>query len=317
MRSQLGMITWTQLRNRSPRLLRSLTGLNRCEIEKLQPAFKRALKTHKVSWSVVSKDKRQRKTGAGKTPKLNSTDLFCMILVYFRVYPTQDFLGLLFAGQQSWACKWVHRLTPVLETTLGEENRLPIRGETGQKRISSLDELLEICPELSFIIDGVERNVNRPKDSNKQKKRYSGKKKRHTIKNTVLSNTSGSKILFVGKSYPGCTHDKKMADKDIPFFPFGSVLWQDTGYQGYLPPGVVKAHQPLKKLKNKERSAQDKLFNREVSATRVHVEHAIGGIKRSAIIGDIYRNRTQGFDDLVMPIAAGLHNFRMSMRFTK
>ena len=311
------MLTWTKLRNHSPRLLRSFTGLNRCEIEKGLPAFKRVMKIHKVSWSLVSKDKRQRKMGAGKTPQLNSEDLFCMILVYFRVYPTQDFLGLLFGGQQSWVCKWVHRLTPVLETTLGEEKQLPIRGGTGQKQISSFDELFNICPELSFIIDGTERKVPRPKDSSKQKKRYSGKKKRHTIKNTVLSNASGRKILFIGKSHPGSTHDKKMADKDIPFFPMGSVLWQDSGYQGYLPPGVVKTYQPLKKPKNKERSVEEKVFNRKVSATRVHVEHAIGGMKRSHIIGDIYRNRTQGFDDLVVPIAAGLHNFRMSMRWTK
>ena len=108
-----------------------------------------------------------------------------------------------------------------------------------------------------------------------------------------------------------------MENEEIPVFPAGRRLWPDTGYQGYLPAGVIMTYQPRKELKNKEGRAEDKSFNREVSAIRVHVEHAIGGIKRSAIIGDIYRNRTQGFDDLVMPIAAGLHNFRMSMRFTK
>ena len=163
------MLSWTQLRNRSSRLIRSLTGLNRCQIEKLLPTFKPALKTHKSSWVVVAPDKRQRKTGAGRTPRLNSTDLFILILVYFGVYPTQDLLGLLFAGQQSWVCKWVHRLTPVLETALGEEKQLPVRGGTPEKPIGSINQLLKICPELSFIIDGVERNVRRPKDSAKPK----------------------------------------------------------------------------------------------------------------------------------------------------
>ena len=44
------------------------------------------------------------------------------------------------------------------------------------------------------------------------------------------------------------------------------------------------------------------------------MEHAIGGLKRSNIISDIYRNRREDFEDQVRPIAAGLHNFRMSMR---
>ena len=148
------MLSWTQLRNRSSRLIRSLTGLNRCQIEKLLPTFKQALKTHKSSWVVVAPDKRQRKTGAGRTPRLNSEDLFILILVYFAVYPTQDLLGLLFAGQQSWVCKWVPRLTPVLETTLGEEKQLPVRAGTGEKPIGTMNELLKICPELSFIIGG-------------------------------------------------------------------------------------------------------------------------------------------------------------------
>ena len=47
-----------------------------------------------------------------------------------------------------------------------------------------------------------------------------------------------------------------------------------------------------------------KSFHREVSAIRVHVEHAIGGLKRSNIISDIYRNRREDFDDKVMLTAA-------------
>ena len=82
------MLTWTQLRNRSSRLIRSLTGLNRCQIEKLLPTFKQALKTHKSSWVVVAPDKRQPKTGAGKILRLDSEDLLILILVYFGVYPT-------------------------------------------------------------------------------------------------------------------------------------------------------------------------------------------------------------------------------------
>ena len=71
------------------------------------------------------------------------------------------------------------------------------------------------------------------------------------IKNTVISHKSGGNILFIGKSHPGWTHDQKMANEDIPVFPAGSLLWPDTGYQGYLPAGVIMTYQPGKKLKNK------------------------------------------------------------------
>ena len=50
---------------------------------------------------------------------------------------------------------------------------------------------------------------------------------------------------------------------------------------------------------------KNKSFSREVSAIRVHVEHAIGVLKPSNIISDIYRNRTEDFEDKVLPIAAG------------
>ena len=95
------MLTWIQLRHPSSGLIRSLTALNRGQIEKLRPTFKPALKTHQSSSVVVAPDKRQPKTGAARTPKLNSEDLLILILVYFGIYPTQHFLGLLFSGQQS------------------------------------------------------------------------------------------------------------------------------------------------------------------------------------------------------------------------
>ena len=83
--------------------------------------------------------------------------------------------------------------------------------------------------------------------------------KRSAIRLKILSSAieSGRNILFVGKSHPGWTHDEKMANEDIPVLPAGSLLWQDTGYQGYLPAGVIMTYQPRKKLKNKEGRTED------------------------------------------------------------
>ena len=51
-----------------------------------------------------------------------------------------------------------------------------------------------------------------------------------------------------------------------------------------------------------------------MSKIRVKVEHAIAGIKRSRIVKDILRNTKDGFSDLVMVVACGLHNFRVDHR---
>jgi len=117
-----------------------------------------------------------------------------LILIYFSVYPTPDLLGLLLAGQQSWLCKWVHGLTPVLETTLAEEKQLPVRAGRPEKAMGSINQLLKICPQLSFIIDGVERNVRGPKDSAKPKKATVAKRSAIGLK--ILSLAIKTEVIF-------------------------------------------------------------------------------------------------------------------------
>jgi hypothetical protein len=46
------------------------------------------------------------------------------------------------------------------------------------------------------------------------------------------------------------------------------------------------------------------------------VEHVIAGVKRCRIVKDVFRNTTEAFDDLVMELACGLHNFRVNFRIS-
>ena len=61
-------------------------------------------------------------------------------------------------------------------------------------------------------------------------------------------------------------------------------------------------------------SAGDKFFNHLFSSARVVVENVIAGVKRCRIVKDVFRLTTDGLSDLVMEIACGLHNFRVSCR---
>ena len=44
------------------------------------------------------------------------------------------------------------------------------------------------------------------------------------------------------------------------------------------------------------------------------VEHVIAGVKRCRIVKDVFRLTIEGMSDLVMEIACGLHNLRVSCR---
>jgi hypothetical protein len=56
---------------------------------------------------------------------------------------------------------------------------------------------------LEFIIYGSERQIARPKDQERQKLFYSGKQKRHTVRNTFISNKGSKKIKVLGPTVFG------------------------------------------------------------------------------------------------------------------
>jgi hypothetical protein len=58
----------------------------------------------------------------------------------------------------------------------------------------------------------------------------------------------------------------------------------------------------------------EKFCNRIFSSVRVAVEHVIAGVKRCRIVKDVLCLTTKGISDVVMEIACGLHNLRVSCR---
>jgi len=93
-----------------------------------------------------------------------------------------------------------------------------------------------------------------------QKENYSGKKKKHSLKNGLIVTTLLT-MLFMGATVSGSTHDKKIADKKY-YTVLESVkaiikLFQDSGYQGFFPKGV-RIKQGTKKQKGKELTIEQK-----------------------------------------------------------
>ena len=166
-----------------------------------------------------------------------------------------------------------------------------------------------------FIHDGVERPIRRPSDKFDRDLYYSGKKKRHTLKNVLFVDESGS-IHFLSDTYEGRVHDKCIADEAGYTLPNASILDQDAGFQGFRLPGV-QIMQTKKKPRNGTLTPQEKEENRRISSVRVRIEHVIGDIKRYRIVHDIIRYSRSEFRDAVMETCCGLHNFRMRLKRKK
>jgi hypothetical protein len=69
-----------------------------------------------------------------------------------------------------------------------------------------------------------------------------------------------------------------------------------------------------KKPRGGELTPEEKERNRELSRVRVRVEHSLAGVKRSRSVKDVLRNTKEGFSDLAMLAACGLHNLRLECR---
>jgi hypothetical protein len=154
--------------------------------------------------------------------------------------------------------------------------------------------------------------VQRPKDSQRQKEHYSGKKKRHTRKH-ITGSTRKKRVIILTKARPGTVPDKRQLDEEdvVGNLPEDVPVKGDLGFQG-LQNEFETIHLPPKKPRGKELSDQQKEENREFSRQRVVCEHAHAGIKRYKAVTDVYRNRVPDFDDHLMLNAAGLWNFYLA-----
>jgi hypothetical protein len=111
-------------------------------------------------------------------------------------------------------------------------------------------------------------------------------------------------------TYVGRVHDKRIADEAQYRLPEGSVLGQDSGFQGFTLPGVTIL-QPKKKPKGGTLSAEEKADNQWISHIRVLVEHSIGGVKVYRIVHDVIRHWCSDIRDQVMSVCCGLYNLRL------
>lgn len=264
--------------SKKPTTFQRLTGLKIDEFIKIVGIIR-------PSWELeISKKKSHGRTSHLPTIE----DKILCICIYYRTYITHEFLGYLFNLHNSNICRLLKKLEPLLAKKL------------------SIKKDRSLTPEkiLKIIADVSEQPIERPKKQ--QKKSYSGKKKRHTIKTEIIIEEDG-KILSVSKSQLGKMHDFRIR-KQEKFLSINSIKHADSGYQGWqkLQSNVVI---PFKKTRKKPLTISQKLHNKKLASFRVRVEHKIREIKIFKIMRDVYRNFRKKYG-MRFNIVAGIVNLK-------
>ena len=275
---------------RKPASFRMLTGLTSEQFDQLLADLEPVWLARKAKQA--SRKPRRRKPGAGRKPTLLLADRLLMTLLYYRVYVTQEFAGLLFGVDKGT----VSRVVQDISLSLTGVFRIP------ERTVRMTPEDLQ-----AVFVDATEQPVHRPK--RKQRRSYSGKKKRHTVKHQVVvtrrRTPSGQpqkvRIQAVSKAAKGRVHDKKLYDQSRLRIPKGVPKSGDSGYQG------SDLRVPKKKPRKGQLSAEEKRSNRRLAKERIVVEHGIGKMKIWRIASDRYRNPPRRHT-VMMKNIAGLHN---------
>lgn len=285
------------------RVFQAMTSLTVEEFDEFTDAFEAAWEE-----SLLERGKDERNRGRKAVLGTTEQRLF-FILFYLKTYPLQEVQGHLFGLSQGPANEWIHRLSGVLQKALARQGHRPAR--LTQEMLERLED--EGAQRLG--IDGTDRRHQRPKDEERQKQLYSGKRKTHTVKNNLIGGLEDRQIKYLGQTHEGRKHDKKMADEEKTTLPEGSDLYRDVGFQGHA---IAKTtiHQPTKKPRGGQLTDEQKEDNRLISRVRVIIEHIIAGVKRCHIVKAVFRNTKEGYDDQVMELACGLHNLRSHSRMT-
>jgi hypothetical protein len=224
------MLTYAEVRGSQRRCL-ALTGLTPAEFDLLLPAFSRSCERLYPADRTLAGRPRQRFPGGGRTGALHAPEQkLLFLLVYLKTYPLQAVMAELFNLSQPQVNYWLRRLLPALRDALDECGVLPERDPQAFARMAT--------PPLERtrrIIDGTERRRQRPKSPEKQQAHYSGRKKTHSDKNVVVADARSKRIDFLSQTYEGRVPDKSIADQEAIDYPPGTVLYQDSGFQGYEP----------------------------------------------------------------------------------
>ncbi len=302
------MLSYERL-SKKPLLFKSFTGLNVKEFDDIyDKEISKRYGRHEMRRLSNRKDSRERSIGAGRHFKRGVKNRFLMLLVYCRLYITYTLTGFLFDLDQSNVCRDIQKLESLIRKCVPIPQKICNRFT---KRLRALEEVEKYFPGLMYFTDCTEQQIPRPRDKNRGRMIYSGKKKRHTIKTQVMVNNRGL-IIHKTKHKKGKRHDYDIYKKNHPVTPEQVVSVFDLGYLGVekdFP--EQKSSLPDKKKRNQgELPIEKKEHNKSHAKKRIVIDHTICRLKKYRILSEIFRNRLRRYNK-VLDIVSGLTNYRI------
>jgi hypothetical protein len=253
-------------------------------------------KTFELMVDVVKADA-QKKKKPGRRPKLIVEDQVLMVIQYWREYRTYYHIGLDWGLSESAVCRTVYKI----ENILISSRKFSLPGKKELLKMSSHEDLV--------VMDVMESPIEKP--SKGQKRFFSGKQKEHTLKTQVVVRQKSGQVICLGHG-KGRIHDFRLfKTSGVRFGELLQVI-ADKGYQG-----IKKIHQlsetPIKKLKGKKLTKDQKQSNRELNRLRIVVEHVNRRLKIFNILSNQYRNRHRRFG-LRSNLIAGIYNYELALK---
>jgi hypothetical protein len=292
--------------SKKPLLFKSFTGLSVKQFEDVYCEVESKYTKYEIK-RLSYKRHRERYMGAGRHFKLDVKNRFIMVLVYYRLYITYTLTGFLFDLDQSNVCRDIQKIEGLIRQCLP----IPQKLYNTTKRLKTREEVEQYFPGFMAFVDVTEQQIPRPKNKIRRKLYYSGKKKKHTVKNLYTVNQKGMIIYKSERRQIGKKHDYKIYKKNHPDIPKYVERIYDLGFLGVKKDfPEEKSSLPIKKKRNHELTVVEKEYNRNHSRRRIVIEHVICRLKKYKIMNDIFRNRLRKCDR-ISDIVSGLINYRI------
>jgi hypothetical protein len=202
---------------------------------------------HETNRLLIHNKDRKRAVGAGRHFKLVVKNRLIMVLVYYRLYITYTLMEFLFGLDQSNVCRDIQKIERLIRRCLP----IPQKLYNVTKRLKTKEEVEQYFPGFLAFTDCTEQPIPRPKNRLRRRRLYySGKKKKHTVKNLYTSNQDGLIIYKSKHRQRGRRHDYGIYKKNHPDIPKDVMGMYDLGFLGVendYPAAEQKNHPYLSK----------------------------------------------------------------------
>jgi len=220
--------------------------------------------------------KRKYVRNDGRKRKVYARQKFLITLIYLRQNVNHTVVGQIFGVSADTSENVFAEVLPILQREFPSQKwEAEKKWRKGEKWTPDEVDYL--------IIDSFETPIKRSSINEKQRKKYSGKKKMHTLKSQLITDQAGE-IIQINAGFDG-------PKSDIEIYRETKLKKQwlekpKLGDKAYVGEDIET---PQKKPKGGELSEAEKQKNREISAKRIRVEHGVRKVKTFKILRQDYR----------------------------